>query len=91
MPRSPEDIDAERQAEAAIRYEQLNYKTRRWLSGLREDDIETLNEAIKFQEQAKTVGRFGKWLVLSFVALVVLMGQFGEGATRFLAFWLKKS
>jgi hypothetical protein len=90
MPRSPDDIDAERRAEAAVRYEELSYKTRRWLSGLRDDDIETLNEAIYFQEQAKTIGKFGKWLVLTFVAIVVLMGQFGEGMTRFLTFWLKK-
>jgi hypothetical protein len=87
MSRTEDDIDEERRVTAALRYEQLNFKTRRWLSGLREDDIETLNEAIKFQEQAKTVGRFGKWLLLTFVGAVVLMGEFGQGVSRVIAFW----
>ena len=68
----------------AHRYTELPEKTRKWLENLRDDDIDTINDAIKFQEQAKTVGKFGKYLILSFAGIVILMAQFGEGAANLL-------
>lgn len=70
----------------AQRYEQLSLKTRRWLEGLRDDDIDTLNQAIKFQEQAKTVGRFGKWLLITFAAIIFFFAELGQAMSKLLTF-----
>lgn len=67
----------------------LSIKTRDWLTHLREEDIDTLNEAIKFQRDARIIGKFGKWLILTFAAIVIIMGQFSEAIGNIIALLTK--
>jgi hypothetical protein len=60
------------------RFGHLPEGTRKWLEGLRDEDIQELKEAIKFQRSAKTVGTFGKWLVITIVSTFIGAVAFGE-------------
>lgn len=71
----------------ADRYFHLPVKTREWLESLRENDITELNEAIRFYHATKTVGRFWRWMIITFVGIFV--GAVGLGEAGIKAFnWL---
>lgn len=80
----PERI--KRRQQMADRYAELPARTREWLEGLNERDITTLNEAIRFQEQARTIGKFGKWLLISFAGLVISLTAFGNAVSKLVIF-----
>lgn len=69
------------------RFYHLPEPTRRWLEGLRSDDLRDLQEAIRFHHSAKTVGRFFRWLILSGAAIFILAAQFGEAIMKLLGLW----
>lgn len=70
---------------AALHYEQLPLETRRWLIGLSKEDIDTLQQTIRFQEQTRTAGKLLKWFLVSFVAIVMFMTEFGHALSRFIS------
>jgi hypothetical protein len=72
------------------RFIHLPRPTRRWLESLREEDIRDIEEAAEFLHKTKTIGKFGKWLVITFVAIFVGMVQFGEAFVKGLTWFLGK-
>jgi hypothetical protein len=60
------------------RYAHLPETTRRWLESLDEDDVKEIKEAIRFQRSAKTIGTFGKWLLVTAVSVFIAAVTFGE-------------
>jgi hypothetical protein len=60
------------------RFALLPESTRRFLEELRDDDISEIREAIRFQRSAKTIGRFGKWMVITIVTAFIGAVTFGE-------------
>jgi len=60
------------------RFAHLPEETRKWLEQLREDDITEIHEVIKFMREVKTVGKFGKWALITIVSTftgAVLLGE----------------
>jgi hypothetical protein len=60
------------------RFAHLPEETREWLEQLRQDDIEEIRSAIRFMREVKTVGKFGKWALITVVSTftgAVLLGE----------------
>jgi hypothetical protein len=55
--------------EPARAFAQLPKKTRKWLTDLREEDIEEIERARKFMSDAEAAGRFTKWTILTLVGV----------------------
>ncbi len=49
-----------------------------WLATLSPDDLKEIHEAIRFQRSAKTVGRFGRVLVVTAVTIFISTVTMGE-------------
>jgi len=64
------------------RFAHLPEPTRKWLETLREDDLAEINDAIKFYRTARTLGRFGKWSIISAVAFFITVSQLGEAVQK---------
>jgi hypothetical protein len=64
------------------RFGQLPEVTRQWLENLRADDINDLNDAMKFYHATKAGGKFIKWLVIVVVACFVGAAAFGEAIQK---------
>lgn len=74
------------------RFIHLPEPTRRWFESLREDDIakfkklgrlseddlDDLVEAIRFQRSARTIGRFGKWVIITVFSTFIGAVALGE-------------
>ena len=60
------------------RFGHLPESTRKWLESLREEDILELKEAIHFHRSAKTIGRFGRWLIITIVGTFIGAVAFGQ-------------
>lgn len=80
----------EQDIEAIERFTHLPESSQKWLGQLREEDIADIEEAAEFLHKTKTVGKFGKWLVITFVAIFVGMVQFGEALMKAFAWLLGK-
>ncbi|MDL2334272.1 hypothetical protein [Brucella inopinata] len=59
------------EARTVNRMGELPERTKEFLSKLDEDDIETLEDAMQFYSTVRTLGRVGKWTVLSILAVIV--------------------
>ena len=70
------------------RFGQLPEPTRQWLEELREDDIQELNDAVKFYRTARAVGRFNKWLIITVVTIFVGAAAFGKALQEFWAWFI---
>jgi hypothetical protein len=73
-----EDDDFER-----VRLVDLPKHTQKFLQGLRKEEVEELNEAIQFMGKVRTVGTFGKWLIITAVSLFVATVTLGEHLVKF--------
>lgn len=65
-------------APGPVDYSQVPKETREWMQSLRTEDLAEITEAIKFMRSARTVGRFGRWVLITFVAIfsgAVLLGE----------------
>ena len=60
------------------RFGHLPLGTREWLESLREEDLLELREAIRFQRSAKTIGRFGRALMVTIVTVFITAVTLGE-------------
>lgn len=56
----------------------LSAETRAWLTDLRADDIAEIKEALRFYRSSRTIGRFGRWAIVTFVTIFVGVVAFGE-------------
>lgn len=62
----------------AKRFDDLSEPTKQFLSNLRSDEIDTLNDGIRLVGAIRTVGTFMKWIivgVIGFFAGVVMLGE----------------
>lgn len=66
------------------RFAHLPETTRKFLEDLRESDISDLNEAVRFYRNARTVGKFNAWLIMSALATFGAFVAFGEGIRKIL-------
>ncbi|MBD0416490.1 hypothetical protein [Oryzicola mucosus] len=82
-------------AEAAVRLAELPEATRKFLAGLRDDELETLKVVVELPaddvrkgfemvKAAQTVGKFTKWLIVGCIALFLGTVALWEGVIRFI-------
>ena len=70
------------------RFDELPEKTKLFLSNLREDEVDTLNDEIQLVGSIKTVGVFIKWVIIGVLGIVSGVVMFAESIGKFLA-WFK--
>ena len=71
----------------ADRFAHLPEPTRKWLEQLRADDIEEINEAVRFIRSIKAWGWITKWMVGVFLAIFLGIVAFGEGIQKLLGWF----
>ncbi|WPM81448.1 hypothetical protein R5W60_04295 [Brucella pseudintermedia] len=59
------------EAQTANRLNELPEETREFLSQLRQNDIDTLKDAMRFYETVQTLGRVAKWGAITVLAIIV--------------------
>lgn len=57
-------------AETANRMNELPERTKEFLSKLDEDDIDNLEDAMKFYATVRTMGHVMKWLAITILAMI---------------------
>lgn len=73
---------------AAIeRFNELPEKTKQFLSDLRDDDIDTLADGIKYMAAAKTIGTFVKWLIVGVLGVVTGVIMFAESIWKIISWF----
>lgn len=70
------------------RFDELPEKTKRFLEGLRDDEVDTINDGIHLVAAIKTVGTFVKWIIIGALGIVSGIVMFAESIGKFLA-WFK--
>lgn len=70
------------------KFDDLPEKTKLFLSNLREDEVDTLNDEIQLVGSIKTVGVFIKWVIIGVLGIVSGVVMFSESIGKFLA-WFK--
>ena len=70
------------------KFDDLPEKTKLFLSNLREDEVDTLNDEIQVVGSIKTVGTFVKWIIIGALGIVSGIVMFAESIGKFLA-WFK--
>ncbi|WP_181376109.1 hypothetical protein [Ochrobactrum soli] len=76
-------------APTASRLVELPERTKEFLSKLDDDDIETLEDAMQFYATVRTLGRVGKWTVLTILAVIVGIVSLYENVLKMLG-WFHK-
>lgn len=71
------------------KFDDLPEKTKLFLSNLREDEVDTLNDGIRLVGSIKTVGTFIKWVIIGVLGTVSGVVMFAESIGKFLA-WFKE-
>ena len=70
------------------KFDDLPEKTKLFLSNLREDEVDTINDGIHLVADIKTVGTFVKWIIIGALGIVSGVVMFAESIGKFLA-WFK--
>lgn len=70
------------------KFDDLPEKTKLFLSNLREDEVDTLNDGIQLVGSIKTVGVFIKLVIIGVLGIVSGVVMFAESIGKFLA-WFK--
>lgn len=70
------------------KFDDLPEKTKLFLSNLREDEVDTINDEIQLVGSIKTVGIFIKWVIIGVLGIVSGVVMFAESIGKFLA-WFK--
>lgn len=65
---------------------QLPAKTRAWLADKREADLVLLDKMMERERTMQSLGRISKWLFLTLIALIVMMGEVGQAFHRLVNF-----
>ncbi len=72
----------------AKRFDDLPERTKQFLSDLRPDEVDTLNDGIRLVRSIATVGAFMKWVIVGVLGLFVGVVMLGESVGKILA-WLR--
>lgn len=78
------------EANTVERMTELPPRTKEFLSKLDEDDIETLEDAMQFYATVRTLGRVGKWTVLTVLAIIVGFVSLYENLMKMAGWWVHK-
>lgn len=70
------------------KFDDLPEKTKLFLSNLREDEVDTLNDEIQLVGSIKTVSVFIKWVIIGVLGIVSCVVMFAESIGKFRA-WFK--
>ncbi len=71
----------------AKRFDDLPEKTKEFLSGLRPDEVDTLNDGIRLVRSIATVGNFMKWCIVGILGIAVGIVMFGESVAKIVAWF----
>lgn len=77
-------------APTANRLVELPERTKEFLSKLDDDDIETLEDAMQFYATVRTLGRVGKWTVMTILAIIVGFVSLYENLMKMAGWWVHK-
>lgn len=69
-------------------YAHLSPKTREFIQALRPEDVVLLEQGMKLVRNAITIAGFGKWAILTILATILIVVQFGEAIEKILN-WFK--
>lgn len=72
----------------AKRFDDLPERTKQFLSDLRPDEVDTLNDGIRLVRSIATVGAFMKWVIVGVLGLFVGVVMLGESVGKILI-WLR--
>lgn len=75
------------QAETANRFNELPEETQKFLSQLRDEDIELMKDGLDLVRSTRTISRFARWLVLGALAIAMTVTALHDNAVKILA-WL---
>lgn len=62
----------------AKRFDDLPERTKDFLSNLRDDEIDTLNDGIRLVGAIRTVGTFVKWVIVGLIGILAGFVMVGE-------------
>lgn len=74
------------QAKPVEKFDELSEDTRRFIAGLDEDDIATLNKGLEIVRLSLAFGKVAKWLIVSFLALFFGVVMLWEAILKFVGF-----
>lgn len=74
-------------SEDVKRFDDLPEKTKKFLTNLRADEVDTLNDGIRLVGAVRTVGTFVKWLIVGILGLFVGVVMFAESVGKMLSWF----
>ncbi|MCV0388084.1 MAG: hypothetical protein K5821_17205 [Nitrobacter sp.] len=72
----------------AKRFDDLPTRTKQFLSNLRDEEIDTLNDGIRLVSAIRTVGTFMKWVIVGLIGILAGFVMIGESISK-IASWMK--
>ncbi|WP_347265411.1 hypothetical protein [Nitrobacter sp.] len=72
----------------AKRFDDLPARTKDFLSNLRDEEIDTLNDGIRLVSAIRTVGTFMKWVIVGLIGILAGFVMIGESISK-IASWMK--
>lgn len=73
----------------AKKFDDLPERTKQFLSDLRPDEVDTLNDGIRLVRSIATVGAFMKWAIVGILGIAVGIVMFGESVAKIMA-WMAR-
>lgn len=70
------------------RFDDLPPKTKEFLSNLRDDEIDTLNDGIRLVSAIRTAGTFARWVIVGILGIFAGVVMFGEAVGKIVG-WFK--
>ena len=68
-------------------FDDLPEKTKEFLSELRPDEVDTLNDGIRLVAAVRTVGVFFKWVIVGLLGMLAGVVMFGESITKIISWF----
>lgn len=68
-------------------FDDLPEKTKEFLSGLRPDEVDTLNDGIRLVAAVRTVGVFSKWVIVGLLGMLAGVVMFGESIAKIISWF----
>lgn len=69
-------------------FDDLSEPTKKFLSNLRPDEIDTLNDGIRLVGAIRTVGTFAKWVIVGVIGIFAGVVMLGESVAK-IAAWFR--
>lgn len=69
------------------KFDDLPGETKAFLTNLRPDEVQTLNDGIRLVNAIRTVGTFMKWVIVGLLGFVVGVVMLGESIAKLLGWF----